>query len=79
MFGLARSHTTRCLRAGSLQAVAARPTACRWMSTQGLGAVENPADIPTKRLYRDCIRLTYHIAAEVIEMRPTWLPVTPSC
>lgn len=49
------------------------------MSTQGLGAVENPADIPTKRLYRDCIRLTYHIAAEVIEMRPTWLPVTPSC
>ena len=29
----------------------------------GLGAVSKPTDIPTLKLYRDCMRLTYHIAA----------------
>ena len=29
----------------------------------GLGAVAKPTDIPTLKLYRDCMRLTYHIAA----------------
>ena len=28
-----------------------------------LGAVSGPDDIPTLKLYRDCIKLTYHIAA----------------
>lgn len=27
-----------------------------------LGAVENADDIPTLKLYRDCMKLTYHIA-----------------
>ena len=30
---------------------------------QGLGAVSSADDIPTLKLYRDCMRLTYHIAA----------------
>ena len=30
---------------------------------QGLGAVNNADEIPTLKLYRDCMRLTYHIAA----------------
>ena len=31
---------------------------------QGLGAVSSADDIPTLKLYRDCMRLTYHIAAQ---------------
>lgn len=30
---------------------------------QGLGAVNSADEIPTLKLYRDCMRLTYHIAA----------------
>lgn len=30
---------------------------------QGLGAVSHANDISTLKLYRDCMRLTYHIAA----------------
>jgi len=33
-------------------------------SQSGLGAVNKPSDIPTLKLYRDCMRLTYHIAAQ---------------
>ena len=29
-----------------------------------MGAVEKPTDISTLKLYRDCMRLTYHIAAQ---------------
>ena len=29
----------------------------------GLGAVQDPSEIPTLKLYRDCMKLTYHIAA----------------
>ena len=32
-------------------------------SDNPLGAVSGPDDIPTLKLYRDCIKLTYHIAA----------------
>jgi len=32
-------------------------------SGSALGAVNKPSDIPTLKLYRDCMRLTYHIAA----------------
>lgn len=31
---------------------------------QGLGAVNSADEIPTLKLYRDCMRLTYHIAAQ---------------
>ena len=31
---------------------------------QGLGAVSSADDISTLKLYRDCMRLTYHIAAQ---------------
>uniref|UniRef100_A0A7S2JEG3 Complex 1 LYR protein domain-containing protein n=1 Tax=Haptolina brevifila TaxID=156173 RepID=A0A7S2JEG3_9EUKA len=32
--------------------------------SSALGAVEKPTDISTLKLYRDCMRLTYHIAAQ---------------
>lgn len=31
---------------------------------EGLGAVSSADDIPTLKLYRDCMKLTYHIAAQ---------------
>jgi len=31
---------------------------------QGLGAVSSADEIPTLKLYKDCMRLTYHIAAQ---------------
>ena len=43
-----------------------RPLSSKASTTSGsaLGAVESGSEISTLKLYRDCMRLTYHIAAQ---------------
>ena len=43
---------------GRRRLLSAPPTA------DGFGDVQRPEDINTRRLYADCMRLTYHIAAQ---------------
>ena len=59
-------HMLRCCRStGGFVRRPSSPVGSVTHSGGNFGSVQKPDDVSTLRLYKDCMRLTYHIAAQV--------------